>query len=235
MQRYFAEKKVGKDFILKESDLHHILHVMRMKSGEEVEVVYEKELYLCEVEISSEVNVLEKEKLDSLVEKKEKITLVLPLLKEQKMDFILQKSTELGVDEIIPLVMERSMIKFGGKEEKKLERWRKIVKEASEQSKRITIPNITEIRYLKDLKMLDGVKFVCSTREKSKNLKNFLTNHRNYDKMIIVIGPEGGLSSSEEEKLIQMGFDPVTLGTRILRVETVPLFLLSILNYIHME
>ena len=88
------------------------------------------------------------------------------------MDLILQKSTELGVDEIIPIITERSVVKIDAKkEEKKLERWTRICKEASEQSHRIDIPKISNIRKILELKDIKGVKFVCSTTQKTKNLK----------------------------------------------------------------
>ena len=85
------------------------------------------------------------------------------------------------------------------KEVKKIDRWSKICKEASEQSKRNSIPVISNIMTLKELVKEEGIKIVCSTIEKENNLKKFLTEHKNYDKIIIVVGPEGGISSKEEE------------------------------------
>ena len=179
-------------------------------------------------------SILKKE--DTSLENKPHITLVIPLLKEQKMDLILQKSTELGVDEIIPVIMKHSIVKLDdGKQEKKIERWQKICKEASEQSKRLDIPVVGKICKLDDLKSLDGVKLTCSTIEKSQNLKNCLKNIKNYDRIILVIGPEGGLAKEEEQYLKEIGFVSVSLGSRIMRVETVPLFLLSVLSYETME
>ena len=88
---------------------------------------------------------------------------------------------------------------------------------------------------LKELVKEDGIKIVCSTVEKENNLKKFLTEHKNYDKIIIVVGPEGGISPNEEEYLVNEGFTRVSLGKRIMRVETVPIFILSALNYEFME
>ena len=149
------------------------------------------------------------------------------------MDLVLQKSTELGVNKIIPLITERSIVKDID-EEKKLLRWSKICKEASEQSKRNVIPMITKIKSIKELN-IDGVKLVCSTNEKTENIKMFLHSQNIYDKMTIVVGPEGGLSPKEEQQLNELGFKSVTLGNRIMRVETVPIFMLSVLNYENME
>lgn len=236
MQRYFSNNLENNKFILNNDDIYHIVKVMRMKDKEKIEVVYNHKVYLCELDMSNNLEVKKLKLLSENIQNDIKRVLIVPLLKEQKFDLILQKATELGVDEIIPLEMERSIVKItDDKMEKKLERWSKICKEASEQSKRTDIPSITKVKKIKDLKDLDGLKMVCSTVEKENLLKKFLTAHTNYDKINIVMGPEGGISPKEEEMLVDLGFERVSLGKRILRVETVPLFVLSVLNYEFME
>lgn len=235
MQRYFSNKKIDNTFTLSNDDLYHIKTVMRMKDKECIQVVYDETPYLCEVRYFNndiEINILEtlNQKEESIPE----ITLLIPILKEQKMDYILQKATELGVSKFIPVVMERSIVKVEEKEQKKLDRWKKIVKEASEQSLRNTIPTIDNIIKLKDLE-IDGLKLVCSTVEKENTIKKVFQKSKNCDKMNILIGPEGGISEKEENLLKEKGFIPVTLGSRIMRVETVPLYLMSIINYEYME
>ena len=233
MQRYFSEKKENNYLSLGDNDLYHIRKVMRMNDGDIIEVVFKHELYLCELE-TDKAKIVKKQ--DMLKCNKPYITLIIPLLKEQKMDLILQKSTELGVDEIIPVEMKHSIVKIEeNKQDKKIERWQKICKEASEQSKRLEIPQVNKICKLADLESLKGVKLTCSTIEKSQNLKNYLKNLGNYDRINLVIGPEGGLSKEEEEYLKKIGFVSVSLGNRIMRVETVPIFLLSVFNYESME
>ena len=108
------------------------------------------------------------------------------------------------------------------------------MKEASEQSMRLNIPNIS-IMAKKDVYKLDGLKILCSTNEKENNLKNVLKKNSNYAKILIVIGPEGGISPKEEEEYQNNGFIKTTLGNQILRVETVPLFVLSNIRYENME
>lgn len=237
MQRYFAKEKINNNFILEDSDIYHIRTVMRMKNNDQIEVIYDKKLYICEInsiDTNIEVNVINE--LNSNNTNDVYSVLIIPVLKEQKMDLILQKSTELGVSEIIPYLSKRSVVKLEKKDyDKKILRWNKILKEASEQSKRLDVPILNSIKTLNELECIDGVKLVCSTVEKSENLKKMMNNSLKYDKINFVIGPEGGLDNSEEEKLIQMGFIPITLGNRILRVETVPIFLMSILNYVNME
>ena len=236
MQRYFSNEFKDNKFTLNNDDLYHIIKVMRMKTGDNVEIVYNQNVYLCELNINENVEIKKIKLYSENIKNEIKRVLIIPLLKEQKFDLILQKATELGVDEIIPVEMERSIVKLtNDKIEKKLERWTKICKEASEQSKRTDIPTITSVKKLSELKDLDGLKMVCSTTEKENLLKKFLTDNTNYDKINIVIGPEGGISPREEDKLVELGFQRVSLGKRIMRVETVPMFVLSVLNYEFME
>lgn len=237
MQRYFSKKKIDDKFILNNEDLYHIKTVMRMKDNDEIIVVYEKKAYLCCLEnVKENINIIIKKELEKVNYNTPNITLIVPILKEQKMDLILQKSTELGVSKIIPILTKRSIIKLKPHDyEKKVIRWKKIVKEASEQSHRIDIPEINDILSIKELENIDGYKYVCSTKEKSKNIKLIMKNIKNCDRINLVMGPEGGLDESEELELNKIGFESITLGNRILRVETVPLFLLSVINYEFME
>jgi len=236
MQRYFSNKLENNKFELNKDDLYHILTVMRMKSGDSIEVVYNEQVYICNLEIfNNNVEVIIKSKEEKKVLNNIEKVLIIPLLKENKMDLILQKSTELGIDKIIPVIMERSIIKLDNdKELKKIERWNKICKEASEQSKRVNIPFVTEVKTLKELNDIDGIKLVCSTKEKDNTIKKYLKNNTGYNRINIVIGPEGGISPKEEEYLNSIGFESVSLGNNIMRVETVPMYILSVINYENM-
>lgn len=236
VQRYFSNKLTNNKFELNKDDLYHILTVMRMKTGDSIEVVYNEEVYICNLEISNNiVDVIIKSKEENKVLDNIEKVLIIPLLKENKMDLIFQKSTELGIDKIIPVIMERSIIKLDkDKELKKVERWNKICKEASEQSKRVNIPIVTEVKILKELDNIDGIKLVCSTKEKDNTIKKYLKNNSGYNKINIVIGPEGGISPKEEEYLNSIGFESVSLGNNIMRVETVPIYILSVINYENM-
>lgn len=237
MQRYFSNKLKDNKFELRNDDIYHITRVMRMKSGDKIEVVCDEQVYLCCIDfVNGNLEVKIVKHIEQICERIIEKVLIIPLLKEQKMDMILQKATELGVNKIIPVVMERSIIKLdSSKEIKKIERWERIVKEASEQSMRLNIPVITNIKTLKDLEKEDGLKIVCSTKEKEDTIKFFLQSHRSYDKINIVVGPEGGISPAEEEYLNSVGFESISLGKNIMRVETVPLYILSVINYENME
>lgn len=230
MQRYFNDNQ-DKRFYLDEDDSKHIIKVMRMKINDEIELVSNSKLYLCKiVEINKKVKVEKIKELES-VDATNNVTIVQALVSEQKLSYIIQKATELGVKEIIPLQTTRSKIKITD-EDKKLQRWQKIAKEASEQSKRINIPKLDRILSFADLNGLEGdIKLLCTVNEKANYLKKYLNNLNKDDRIIIVIGPEGGFTK-EEESLLSKTYQSVSLGDLVLRTETVSSFVLSIINYI---
>lgn len=231
MQRYFA---VDKDLNISDKDKHHIINVMRMKLNDKIEIVYNEKVYMCEInDISKkDVSYSVKDIIDANNELPLKVTIAVSLVNEKKLDFILQKCTELGVYDFILVNSDRSKIKIDGKEKKKIERWNTITKEAAEQSHRNIKPIVRDIMSINDLLKLDyDLKLICSTKENEKTIKNVLQNSTNCDRIIIVVGPEGGLTVSEEEKLEKNGFIPVTLGNLILRTETVPIYIMSLVNY----
>ncbi len=227
MQRYFAKDK----FILRESDIHHIKNVMRMRINDEIEVVWDNKLFICKI-TSFEPFKIEFIREEMGHEINYHLVVGVPLVNEQKMDFILQKLTELGVKEIIPLKMERCVASINEERFiKKKVRWENICKEASEQSKRIDVPIIREMMSLKDLvKENADMKLVASTNEK-KMFDNYLQEMENYDKIIVVVGPEGGISDKEEMFLYDNGFSGVSFGNLILRVETACIYVASIFNF----
>lgn len=236
MQRYFKNTNLD-IFELSEDDSYHIIKVMRNKIGDKIEVVIDNNLFICEiVEINNLVKVRRVEEVECDSELPCYVTIAQSLVKEQKMDLILQKSCELGVSEIIPINATRSIVKLDKKETKKIDRWNKILKEASEQSKRVVIPRVNEIMDIKDLANLDyDIKILCTVNELSTSLKNVLSKDLNNLKILLVIGPEGGFTDNEEKILIDKGFISTSFGRRVLRTETASLYALSIINYILME
>ena len=231
MQRYFIKNK---DMLLEESDIKHIKKVMRMNINDKIEVVYNNKLHICEITSLEPFNIKVIEKLDEDKKTKIELTVAVALVKEQKMDLILQKLTELGVSRIIPVSMERSIVKLDKERfNKKKVRWESICKEASEQSKRTNIPIIEDIKSIKDLTKEDAdLKLVASTKEKEKLLNYYLQSIEDCAKIIMVIGPEGGISDKEEDILVSNGYNRVSFGNLIFRVETATIYVASIINYI---
>ncbi len=232
MQRYFA-KGTSEKIKLLDSDIYHIKKVMRMNIKDKIEVVLDGKLYLCEIEEMDPLQIRIIENICEDSKLKLDVTVAIGLVKEQKMDLILQKLTELGVNTIIPLAMERSIVKIDKERfAKKKVRWESICKEASEQAKRTCIPKIEDITTLKELvKREEKIKLVLSTKEKNKMLNYYLQKVKDCDRIIVVVGPEGGISEKEEEFLIDNGFASVSLGNLIFRVETAAIYIASIFNY----
>lgn len=238
MQRYFSDNCLNNIFTLSKEDSYHITKVMRFKIGEKIEIVYNNKTCISEI-ISLEPNVTARI-IDEIIENTEisyNVTLVQSLVKEQKMDYILQKMTELGVNKIIPYQAERSIVKLNDKVNKKIERWQTIIKEASEQSKRTVIPTVTNAISLKELEEIEGYdyKFIATVNEKQQNLKKVLSKVKKGATMIIVVGPEGGFTCLEEDRLMKKGFIPISLGKSVLRTETAGLFFMSVVRFIDME
>lgn len=238
MQRYFTNQRINNIITLSENDSYHITKVMRMNIHDRVEVICNQKLLITEiVELKPlvKVNVIN-EVIEQNVLKYD-ITIVQSLVKEQKMDYILQKLTELGVSKIIPYQAVHSIVKLDKKEDKKIIRWQTIVKEASEQSKRNNIPIIESVTNLSNLVKLSDydIKILCTVNENSQNLKKVLSNIPSGAKMLFVIGPEGGFTAQEEKTLIENDFISVSLGNSILRTETASIFIMSVIRYLDME
>lgn len=233
MQRYFCKVKDDNKFRLSMEDSYHVKTVMRMKLGDLIEVVYEDEVYLCKIIKIDPLVVEIKEKQNTYNELGVKVTICQSLVKENKMDLVLQKSTELGAFSFIPLMVKNSIMKGTEKEfEKKRIRWQRIVKEASEQSKRNIIPEVSKVMTISEITRLEyDLKLLCTVNEVSTTLKYVLHNREKYGTMIIVIGPEGGFRKEEEQELIEHGFVSVSLGNLVLRTETASLCALSMINY----
>lgn len=236
MQRYFAKNIDDKKVELELSDYYHIKNVMRMKDNDKIEIVYDDVLYIAKIinVTCGNIEIIEKKDINNELEVE--VSIAIGLVKEQKMDFILQKLTELGVSNIIPVKFSRSIVKLDEKAiNKKLIRWRSICKEASEQSKRNKIPNISKPISIKELGNIDSdVRLVASTKNDVKLVSSYLQKDNKCDKILVVIGPEGGISEEEENYLNELGFKSVSFGNRILRVETAAIYIMSVISYSRM-
>ena len=155
--------------------------------------------------------------------------------KAQKMDFIIQKATELGVGAIHPFFSSRTTPRFNHSQAmKKIERWQKIAQEASRQSGRIDIPTVNpavEFVELLTVPSESSLKIILHKAPPRNSLKNFFTTHQDKHRIFFLVGPEGGFAPEEITRAFDHGFQPLGLGERILRTETVVLTFLSILQY----
>ena len=224
-------------------DVNHISNVLRMKGGDEFQVCNSDTTENYNVEIKS----FEKEKIICSIINKMKseaesdinLKIFQGIPKSDKMELIIQKSTELGIKELIPVDMERCVSKISGKDEKKkIDRWQKISEVAAKQSGRDMIPKIHNVIKINDIvKVISDFDMMIVPYEKAEgdSFKDAIEEIKEYDKsninIGIVIGPEGGFEPSEIEQLKEAGAKIVTLGKRILRTETVALAMSSVIMY----
>ena len=234
MQRYFVEK-INEKFILSDSDFHHIKNVMRVKNNENIVCVFDNHSYLCKINYTATSYELEVvEEISKDVELTKQVILYQALIKNDKFDLVIQKSTELGVSKIVPTIFSRSVVKVDeSKKDNKLSRYEKIVKEACEQSRRQSLPFIDNYIKVKSIKLDDDTLGLIAYENNGdyKSLSNALNELDKYKKVAIVIGPEGGFSDDEVAYLQSIGFKNVSLGKRILRSETASMFLLSVIAH----
>ena len=232
MQQYFGISKKDNTLLLNKDELNHIKNVMRMKENDEVIIVYEGKSYICSLNSDLlSANIKEVFKSD---EKENNLTIYMPLLSEEKMSFILQHGTELGVSKFIVVEYDHCKYKLPKKDyEKKITRWNKIIKEASEQSYRLSKPVLDTIISSKNIESIANVNIMCSLDKTNvKSICKVLTVNNCNDTISLVFGPEGGLSKKEEDILEAKGFIKTSLGDTVLRTETVPLMIASILKYL---
>lgn len=165
------------------------------------------------------------------------ITLAQSLPKGSKMDLIIQKSTELGASRIVPFISSRSISRLAGaRATGKAARWRKIAIEASRQCGRGNVPEVNEIVSFNEMLSKPdrhNLRIILWEAEPELGIKEILMDekHASANSFFIVIGPEGGFSWEEIDKARQCGFISASLGKLILRTETAPLAILSILQY----
>ena len=221
--------------------MNHIKNVLRCQKGEHIEICNSEtsKNYLCEInkieKEEIECNILEN--LRSNVETDIKVTIFQGLPKADKMEYIIQKCTELGAVEFIPIALKRCIVKLNEKnKEKKIQRWQKIAEVAAKQCKRDIIPkinNITNVKLICNIIQNYDIILVAYEKEKERTLKSELKKIKEYNQknIGIIIGPEGGLDEDDVKLLEESGAKVITLGNRILRTETVALNVLSNIMY----
>jgi len=241
MFHFFVTKEqvAGSRITLAGSDVNHVKNVLRMKPGERVTISDgENATYLAELSgfdnDTAVFEILSKENFTS--ELPMEITLFQGLPKGDKMEWITEKAVELGVSEIVPVSMHRSIVKLDAKkEEARIRRYQEIAKTAAKQAGRNRIPEVKPVMTVEDVARAAGsldallVPYECA--ENMEHTRSVIAGLPKTGRIGIVIGPEGGFEQEEIERLEAAGGVVLTLGKRILRTETAGLFLLSVLSY----
>ncbi|HSQ78170.1 MAG TPA: 16S rRNA (uracil(1498)-N(3))-methyltransferase [Nitrospirota bacterium] len=238
LPRFFIvpDQVSGPNITVSGEDVRHIGAVLRMKPGDE--------LLLCDgkgTEYSVRIIQVNRSEIKTEIVNKTlreiaypRITLGQGLPKSDKMDWIVQKATELGVATIAPLVTERTIVKVKD-EEKRVSRWQKICREAAMQSSRPDIPQVHALvsfaEFLRTLNSEPRTLFLFPWEEGTKPIKDVLRGKDGFKYIVVLIGPEGGFSEAEAELATSKGFHPVSLGPNILRTETAAMAVLSMILY----
>ena len=238
MSKFFVktEQINNNDIVIIGDDVNHIRNVLRMKKTDEIQICNQDtgDNYNAEIVNYSKNEVECKiiSKINETTESNVHITLFQGIPKFEKMELIIQKNTEVGIKSIVPVIMERTVVKLDEKiASKKLERWQKIAEIAAKQSMRDIIPQIGNITKLKDIDTteFDAVLVAYENEEHNmlktelqkleRKIKSNNSSEQQYN-IAIVIGPEGGISEKELVMLAEKNAKFVSLGKRILRTET---------------
>jgi len=233
MQRYFGILK-GDKISLSDEDVYHVVNVLRSKINEEIELVFDGKLYVASISSINPFSLNIVKQLEHNPELDKEVTLYFALSKGDKIDFVVQKATELGASKIILFSSKRCVVDFSNKDiNKKLDRFNKIAKEAAQQSHRLKVPVVEGIVKLMDINISskDEIAYVAYEKEAGKTSNSF-KNLNDYNKVSIIIGPEGGFEESEIEHLNNCGICSISLGKRILRCETAAVYGLSVISYL---
>lgn len=231
----FPEKKLIR--IRDESDIHHILDVMRLKEGEVVDIFDGQNK-----EYSGVIKEANKRLILIAIEKELQpkriplysITLYQALPKKSKMDFIIEKAVEIGANTIVPIKTTRTSFVVSERIGKNIERWKRISKAAAKQCGRATLPVIENVidfdEVLSESKKLDFVIFAALDKG-ARPLKEILRSNSSPKNIAVFVGPEGDFSPKEVLAAKAHDFKVCSLGQSVLRVETAAIYILSCLNY----
>lgn len=239
MHRFFIPQLYSEEMYIEGVDARHISKVLRMQPREKLQIVSDDG-----VSAVAEIASIDRERvyvrcLAKLAESHEpqvKLVLAQGLTKGEKMDFIVQKAVEMGAYSVVPVAMEHSVVRLeGAKAAKKVERWQKIAESAAKQSKRDIIPQVQPVQSMAQM-LADNnfqTKIIAYECEDKISLKAALqaAEAGGIQKLLLIIGPEGGISEHELELAKAAGAVPVSLGRRILRAETAGLVAISAIFY----
>lgn len=227
---YLAPENIKNFFEINDKEIiHKLTDVMRCKHGD---VIYVFDgvgsEYLCVIVEMGKHSVLfeRKQLIKKDISPQKKIVLGFPLIKEEKIEFLLQKTVELGVWAFIPFFCERSI--HGNPSALKIERWQKIIKESVRQSERLWLPTLSFcVSFDEIVKSNFSIKFAATIEgKKIESVRN-----EQLQEILVIVGPEGDFSSVEKRLLLENNFQFITLASSILRVETAAIFGVGLLNY----
>jgi 16S rRNA (uracil1498-N3)-methyltransferase len=232
-RRFFVDEVRSGRAELTGDDARHLTRVLRVEAGQRYEISDNLNVYLAEVETARKEHVAFRT-LEKLPPPAETVRLVLcaALIKFDHFEWMIEKATELGVSEIVPVETIRSERGLERAAHKRVERWRRIALEASQQSRRAFLPEVFEPEPLRDaLARNANCRFALDENPAARPLNSALPAERHtHDTVALLIGPEGGWTDDERSQFTAANWSPVSLGPLVLRAETAALAALAIVN-----
>jgi 16S rRNA (uracil1498-N3)-methyltransferase len=234
---YVDPENVGEDSLkIIGEEANHILSVLRYGSGDMIDVVDG-----CGTKYKVRIEEISRDFLQGRIlsrthkenEPNRHLTLAQAVCRKERMDFLIEKATEIGVSSIIPILTERSLIKVSGvsNQQKKIDRWRRLAIASMKQSLRTVLPKIQDI--IKFEQLLSEVKnydlcLIASLDKDSKSIKQCEQLKTGVKSILLIVGPEAGFTEEELSKTKAQGAIPISLGSRRLRTETAGVVFLSL-------
>jgi 16S rRNA (uracil1498-N3)-methyltransferase len=232
-RRFFVPQFEDKRAVMEGDAAHHLGRVLRAEAGQLYELSDGQQVWLGRIESVSRDRV-EFALVEELLARRSvvDVTLLLAVVKFDAFEWALEKATELGVVTIVPLAAARSEKALLTAAAKRSERWKKILVEASQQSRRVSVPSFGALTRPEQsfAQQKEGLKLLLSEREDAPSMRRILEGQKS-SRAAIAIGPEGGWTDRELESAAQTGFQQVSLGNLILRTETAVIAALANINY----
>ena len=220
-RRWIADEVTGNRAFLIGQHADHLTRVLRARIGQEFDVSAEGVVRRARISAISNQRVEFELGKEIPAGTTFRLTLALAIFKFDRMEWAIEKCTELGATCIIPLIAHRTDTHLAAAAPKRRERWQRIVREASEQSRRVTIPEISSPLAVKDVAARPGQKrILLAESEPQFRLKDALDNHSDPGDLILATGPEGGWTKEEEKLFQHAGWISASLGSTVLRAET---------------
>ena len=231
-RRFFVDSVHGGRAHITGEEAHHLTRVLRVEAGQKFEISDNFNLYLAEIESVRKdlVSFAVLKRLEPIEPAVHSVLLV-SLIKFERLEWIIEKATELGAEGIIPVEAERSEKGLARAAAKRLERWRRIAREASEQSRRHRLPEVEPCIQLRAaLSTEASYRYMLEEQTASPILGALPAERTPQDRVALLVGPEGGWTDRERESISAAAWKPVSLGREILRAETAAIAGLAILN-----
>jgi 16S rRNA (uracil1498-N3)-methyltransferase len=232
-RRFFVDEVRNGQAHIEGDDAKHLTKVLRVEVGQRFEISDNRNVYLAEVSTAHKGEV-EFRTLEKLPAEPERVRIVLcaALIKFDHFEWMIEKATELGVSEIVPVIATRTERGLDRAAQKRIERWRRIVLEASQQSRRAFLPEVADaVSFAEGIRRAAAHRYVLDEVPGGQDILSALPAQRMAeDSVALLVGPEGGWTEAERSAFIEGQWTRVTMGPLILRAETAAMAALSIVN-----